>query len=240
MQWVDEARPHPNPLPQERARNLACPAQPSRKGVNPVQKRSEISEIIVEINDLREFGHPRLRRWESRVEEKRQSAIATQGTQGTQGTQRTKGKNPLSLCPFAAFGGEFISGFVRPLFPLPNVKERAPERLTYSTLPRLDGNATTIIQIVSAPRRFSALSTAFSRAEGAEGAEVEMGKWDATYCETVTCICIRKGNLPILCARCVSARAFLSRSWTQGPGNRKSTPNGSNPTRSAPIGKNYG
>jgi hypothetical protein len=96
------------------------------------KKRSELSEIIMEINDLREFGRPRLLRRQSRAEEKRQSAIATQGTQGT---QRTKGKNPLSLCPFAAFGGQFISGFPWPLSPLQTFKEQARERLTYSTLP---------------------------------------------------------------------------------------------------------
>jgi hypothetical protein len=101
----------------------------------------------MEINDLREFDRPCLRRWESRVEEKRQSAIATQGTQGT------KGKNPLSLCPFAAFGGQFIAGFPWPLSPLQIFKEQAPERLTYSTLPRFDGNARTIIQVVSGPAR---------------------------------------------------------------------------------------
>jgi hypothetical protein len=53
------------------------------------KKRSELSEIIMEINDLREFDRRCFRRWQSRVEEKRPNAIAAKGTQGTQGTQGT-------------------------------------------------------------------------------------------------------------------------------------------------------
>jgi hypothetical protein len=37
---------------------------------------------------------------------------------------------------------------------LQNVKEQAPERLTYSILPYLDGNASAKIQTYSAPMRF--------------------------------------------------------------------------------------
>ena len=41
---------------------------------------------------------------------------------------------------------------------------------------------------------------------GAEGAEVEMGICDAINGQAVTRLCIRKGNLSILCALCASAR----------------------------------
>jgi hypothetical protein len=103
------------------------------------------------------------------------------------GTHRTQRKNLLSLWPFVAFCGQFIPGFPRPFslppFPLQNVKEQAPERLTYSTLPRFDGNAMTIIQLFSAPMGFAAFLMAFSRAEGAESAEKEIGICNATCCE---------------------------------------------------------
>jgi hypothetical protein len=50
---------------------------------------------------------------------------------------------------------------------LQTFKEQARERLTYSTLPRFDGNASLIIQLFSGLAGFSAFLMAFARAEGA-------------------------------------------------------------------------
>jgi hypothetical protein len=96
----------------------------------------------LEINDLREFRPPL----------PSPLALAGRGQEPKhlchKGTHRTQKKNLLSLCPFVAFCGQFIPGFPRPLFPFPlqNVKEQAPERRSYSILPRFDGNAIEKIQ----------------------------------------------------------------------------------------------
>jgi hypothetical protein len=66
-----------------------------------------------------------------------------------------------------------------------------------------------------------------------------MEKCDATYCQTLTFSCVKKGILSILCALRASARACLSLFCAHGQGNRMATPNGSNPTRSSSIGQNY-
>jgi len=92
---------------------------------------------------------------------------------GTHRTQRKKLLSSCSSCPAKAaligqaaadvpFCGRFISHFPRPLpfhpIPLQTFKEQAPERLTYSTLPYLAGNARTNIQLFSAPTELAIFS----------------------------------------------------------------------------------
>jgi hypothetical protein len=120
------------------------------------------------------FHSPRLRLRQSWAEDKHQNAFATKVIQRTQRTQRTKEKMLLSFCPLAVFCGQFISGFVRPLFPLPfplqNVKEPARARRTYCKLPCLGGNANTIIVFLRKPL-FCPTATFlmdFSRPQGGE------------------------------------------------------------------------
>ena len=76
----------------------------------------------------------------------------------------------------------------------------------------------------------------FSR-RGAEGAEVERERGEATYCETVACNCVKKGNLSFLRALCASARACLSLFWPRGRGKRMATTNGSTPLDHHPLDK---
>jgi hypothetical protein len=157
----------------------------------------------LEINDLREFRPPPpspLAWW---AEDKRQNTFATK--EHTEHKRKIfflcalSVRQSLPAWPAAAdvpFCGPFIPGFPRPLslppIPLQNVKEQAPEHLTYSTLPRFDGNASLIIQLFSRPAEFSAFfDRPFSR-RGAESAEVKMEICEATYCETMTCSCVKK------------------------------------------------
>jgi hypothetical protein len=169
------------------------------------------------------------------------------------GTQRTQKKNLLSLCPscppkparLAGGGGcgQFMPGFPRPLFPFPlqNVKEQAPERLTYATLPRFDGNATAIIQLFSATTGFAAFLTAFARAEGAESAEKEMGICDATCCGTLAFNFLLKGNRSSLCALRASARACLSSFFgREGKEIARQTPPVQAPLAPHPLDKTMG
>jgi hypothetical protein len=107
--------------------------------------------------------------------------------------------------------------------------------LEFVSIVRTDTNGA---RVFSAPMGCASFLMAFSRAEGAEGAEVEMERRDATYCQTLTFSCVKKGILSILCTLHASARACLFLFWAQGQGNRMSTPKGSNPARSSPIGQN--
>jgi hypothetical protein len=87
----------------------------------------------MEINDLREFDRPsRLR----------------QGCDKWDG--EWDGGASVAFLLAAGFG---FWAFPLPLFPLHTIKEQALERLTYSTLPSLDGRASNIIQSIFVGRR---------------------------------------------------------------------------------------
>jgi hypothetical protein len=51
----------------------------------------------------------------------------------------------------------------------------------------------------------------FSRAEGAESAERKSGPCDATYCQIVTCACVKKAFLPFLRSAISRIHSFLTK-----------------------------
>jgi hypothetical protein len=131
------------------------------------KKRLKIAEINLKINDLRDplGASAKGAEMPKRFCHKR----------NTKDTKDSKDKRKESSF-FVVFGGLWwpVHFWLCPTtlpsslpFPLQNVKEQAPERRSYSTLTRLDGNTTTIIHSFSAPTRFSVFLMAFSRAEGA-------------------------------------------------------------------------
>jgi hypothetical protein len=122
------------------------PPAGSEKSSGNIEKNRENQRLA------RFHADSRVRLWPSAAEEKRENAIATK--------EHIEHKRKIAFYVLFSsakacllgqaeadvpFYGQFISRFPGPLSPRQNVKEQAPERLIYSTLPRFDGNASTII-----------------------------------------------------------------------------------------------
>ena len=108
----------------------------------------------MKINDLRKLRDlsPRRARRHTKGKRRRERNATMPWPHGD---ARSTEKVTSFLVPFAAFCGQSGPGFFQPLFPLPiplqYVNEQAPERLSFSILPQLDGNASINIQLFSAP-----------------------------------------------------------------------------------------